>query len=273
MQWRTERSRGPAGVELQVRRVVDPPAPPILLLHGLGVSGVVWQAFARRLLPRFAAVAPDLRGHGDSDAPPDRYQPLDYARDLVPLIEREGRPVPVVGHSLGALVALELAGSQPDLVPWVVLLDPPLDANLRNPEVSEVYRLRHRPPGELERYLLERNPNGGRFLAETLARLFRQATDDAFEAMLDRSQPDGTPNPTVRDVASLAGRVQQRVLVLQADPSRGGVLGDDAARAIVHRLPHGELRKIDGATHALHASHPEQVATAILDFASGTNRG
>jgi pimeloyl-ACP methyl ester carboxylesterase len=117
-----------------------------------------------------------------------------------------------------------------------------------------VYRFRHAPPGELEAYLLERNPGGGKLLAESLARLFRQASDAAFEAMLDTTRAD----PPV---------VSQPTLVLQADPQRGGVLGDAAARAFVDRLPRGKLLKIDGATHSLHASHPAEVARAILDFA------
>jgi pimeloyl-ACP methyl ester carboxylesterase len=60
--------------------------------------------------------------------------------------------------------------------------------------------------------------------------------------------------------------VQQPVLVLQADPARGGVLGDAAAQAFVARLPAGQLEKIEGASHALHASHPAPVAEAILAF-------
>src|SRR5712691_6635333 len=124
MQWREDRAQG-RGVQLHVRRVVDPVAPPVLLLHGLGVGGSVWQAFARRLLPDLAAVAPDLRGHGQSDAPPSGYTPTDYAMDLVVLISDElPGPLPVVGHSLGALVGLRLAELRPDLVSWLVLLDP-----------------------------------------------------------------------------------------------------------------------------------------------------
>jgi len=147
MQWRQETVDG-HGARLFVRRVVDPPAPPVLLLHGLGVGGSIWQSFARRLLPHLAAVAPDLRGHGQSDAPDSGYAPTDYANDLLELIEAElqprrqaqgqgqGRtPVPIVGHSLGALVAMAMAELRPDLVSWLVLLDPPLDPDLPNAEV------------------------------------------------------------------------------------------------------------------------------------------
>ena len=254
MKWREGNLPG-RGLQLHVRRVVDPPAPPVLLLHGLGVGGLVFQAFARRLLPHLAAVAPDLRGHGQSDAPHAGYAPSDYALDIAELIQAGlNPPVPVVGHSLGALVALELADLRTDLVTWLVLLDPPLDRDLRNPEIESVYRLRHAPPGELEAYLLERNPGGGKLLAESLARLFRQASDAAFEAMLDTARAD----PPV---------VSRPTLVVQADPARGGVLGDAAARALVDRLPRGELLKIPGATHSVHASHPAEVARAILEFA------
>src|SRR5919108_2096642 len=105
MRWEEFSAPG-RSVQLHVRRVVEPSAPPVLLLHGLGVGGSVWQAFARRLLPQLAAVAPDLRGHAASDAPPSGYEPADYALDLAELIQAELRaPLPVAGHSLGALVA------------------------------------------------------------------------------------------------------------------------------------------------------------------------
>jgi len=254
MQWREYSAPG-RGVRLHVRRVVDPAAPPVLCLHGLGVGGIVFQNFARRLLPHLAIVAPDLRGHGQSDTPPSGYAPRDYALDMVELIEADlVPPVPVVGHSLGAFVGLQLAEIRPDLVSWLVLLDPPLDPELRGTEVREVSQLRHAAPGDLEAHLLERNPGGGQLLADILARLFRQASDAAFEVML------ALPTPTLR-------RLEVPVLVLQADPAHGGVLGDAAAQNAVKALGNARLIKIDGASHALHASHPAEVARAILQFA------
>jgi pimeloyl-ACP methyl ester carboxylesterase len=261
VRWENRAARG-RGIKLHVRRVVDPPAPAVLLVHGLGVSGSVFQPFARRLLPELAAVAPDLRGHGQSDAPPSGYAPADYAADLVELIQDLGleTPVPFVGHSLGALVGLALAEQFPELVRWLVLLDPPLDSAARDSEVADVYRLRHAPPGELEAFLLERNPGGGSLLAEMLAREFRLASDAAFEAMLQAPpyavKPLDTPT-----------------LVLQADPTRGGVLGDSAARAAAQTLRHATLVKVAGATHAIHATHPAQVVAAIREFAGYSSEG
>jgi pimeloyl-ACP methyl ester carboxylesterase len=269
MRWREDTVDG-RGARLFVRRVVDPRAPPVLLLHGLGVGGSIWQSFSRRLLPHLAAVAPDMRGHGQSDAPDSGYAPTDYANDLLQLIQAELRPpVPVVGHSLGALVAMAMAELRPDLVSWLVLLDPPLDPDLPNSEVPSVYQLRHAPAGELEGYLLGRNPGGGPLLAQSLAKLFRQASDAAFEAMLDPNDRAGR----AATQATQAKLITNPVLVIQADPAHGGVLGDAAARQLTNSLPNGKLLKIDGATHALHASHPAEVARAILDFGGYSSDG
>ena len=254
MRWLEESAPG-RGISLHLRRVVDPPAPPVLLVHGLGVGGAVFQNFARRLLPQLAAVAPDLRGHGQSDAPTTGYAPTDYALDLITLTEDYlHQSVPVVGHSLGAIVGMSMVGLRVDLVKWLVLLDPPLDPSIRNAEIPEVYRLRHAAPGKLEAYLLERNPGGGQLLADSLARLFRQTSDAAFEAMLDRAD---FPVP----------KLGVPTLLIQADPNFGGVLGDQAARAAAQALSNARLVKIEGASHAVHASRPAEVASAILDFA------
>ena len=101
---------------------------PFVLLHGLGVSGVVWTAFARRQLGDRTVIAPDLRGHGESDSSPDdAYAISDYAADIAKLISDRfgGTPVALVGHSLGGLIAIEVARIWPKSVGHLVVLDPP----------------------------------------------------------------------------------------------------------------------------------------------------
>ena len=240
----------PAGsIQLHLRRQTAS-GKPLILLHGLGASGAVWQAFARRLNPPWQCIAPDLRGHGDSDKPASGYESTDYAADVAALITSLGPdPVPIIGHSLGALVTIALAAHHPDRISAAILLDPPLDPAIQTSEVPEVYRLRKAPPGELERYLS----------VPALAPIFRQATDAAF----------GTYLNTLRGAQwawDLAPHIHAPTLLIQADPTNGGALGDSAAADFTSRLPQAELSKIAGAGHAVHATHGGRVADLALAF-------
>src|SRR5205085_8535638 len=101
---------------------------PLMLLHGLGVSGAVWQGIGRLLGTFTRLIAPDLRGHGESDKPSAGYLPRDYVGDISALAAHEpSRPRAVLGHSLGAVIAALPAAERPELVSKVVLVDPPFD--------------------------------------------------------------------------------------------------------------------------------------------------
>ncbi|TDQ05575.1 alpha/beta fold hydrolase [Labedaea rhizosphaerae] len=91
-------------VRLAVRSWGDPAAPPVVLVHGWGQSGRTWQRLAARL-PGFHVIAPDLRGHGESDAPATGYaDPAVWAAELAAVLEFAGRPAVLVGWSYGGLV-------------------------------------------------------------------------------------------------------------------------------------------------------------------------
>lgn len=113
--------------DLVVHRDGEPQGPPLLLLHGLTDSGQGWRDAIGRWRDRFAVVAPDQRGHGESPrfsgeqraAHPGDVMVEDAAR----LLEQLDGAV-VVGHSLGGAVALAAAVRRPDLVRALVLEDP-----------------------------------------------------------------------------------------------------------------------------------------------------
>lgn len=79
----------------------------LLLLHGMGGSGAVWQGLTPLLDASWTWVAPDLPGHGHS-ASPERYT-FEAMAQAVAGVLQPGRPVAVLGHSLGGVVALALA--------------------------------------------------------------------------------------------------------------------------------------------------------------------
>jgi lipase len=98
-------------------------APAVLLIHGVTASHLSWPLVAERL-PDARLIAPDLRGRGRSSAVEGAAGLDVHARDLVAVLDALGveRAV-VVGHSMGAFVALVLGELYPERVSRVVLVD------------------------------------------------------------------------------------------------------------------------------------------------------
>lgn len=102
----------------------------MLLLHGLGATGGVWRGLGSAY--GGPSLAPDLPGHGAA-AWTETYSFTAHAEAVLPLLDRFEAPVPVLGHSMGGVVALELARLAPARVSRVVALGvkvswPPEDA-------------------------------------------------------------------------------------------------------------------------------------------------
>lgn len=113
------------GMRLHCLEWGDPAAPPLLLVHGNGGNAHWWDPLVPFLTPGWRLVAPDLRGHGESEWPREpAYGIADCTADLVALHEQLALPpVPVIAHSMGARIAVWLAAQQPARVRGLALLD------------------------------------------------------------------------------------------------------------------------------------------------------
>src|SRR4051812_12054477 len=97
--------RGPAGGE------------PVVLLHNIFCDRRVFDGVVDALAPRYRTIAVDFRGHGESTPGSRPYAVADLVADVVAILDREGLArAHVVGLSLGATVALELALAHPQRV-------------------------------------------------------------------------------------------------------------------------------------------------------------
>jgi len=103
--------------------------PPVLLLHGIPETHVMWHKVAPRLARDFTVVATDLRGYGDSSKPPTTpdhapYSKRTMARDQVEVMRQLGFDrFSVVGHDRGARCAYRLALDHPERVRKLAVLD------------------------------------------------------------------------------------------------------------------------------------------------------
>jgi len=103
----------------------NPEAPPLILLHGGRDHSRSWDWAAQELRRDWHVIAPDLRGHGDSDWSPDGdYGGLAMLYDLAQLIHQlKLAPLTIVAHSYGGNIALRYAGVYPANVKKLVAIE------------------------------------------------------------------------------------------------------------------------------------------------------
>jgi pimeloyl-ACP methyl ester carboxylesterase len=102
--------------------------PTIVCVHGLTANHTCWASVADLLSPAYRVIAYDLRGRGESDKPDKGYSLALHNDDLEGLLDHFGLKKPVlVGHSLGAHIALRFAATHPERVSKLVLVDGGID--------------------------------------------------------------------------------------------------------------------------------------------------
>jgi 2-succinyl-6-hydroxy-2,4-cyclohexadiene-1-carboxylate synthase len=249
--------------------------PAVLLLHGFTGTGASLDDLAGALRrDGHRTLAPDLLGHGASDAPghPARHDVARQAADLAAILRDLGAvPAAVVGYSFGGRIALRLALDVPDLVASLVLIGS--GAGIADP----AERARRRAVDEGLAASLERDGVAAfvdRWEALPLfaseedlppvirarRRAERLGQDPAGLAASIRGAGQGAQEPLHDRLGSLRAPT---LLVVGAIDTRAAA----SARAIAAAAPAGRVRilTIPGAGHAAHLARPDEVRDAILD--------
>ena len=103
----------------------NPDAPPMILIHGGRDHCRNWDWVAEHLRHDYHIIAPDLRGHGDSEwMVGGSYNQIDYVYDIAQLLhQKQMSPVTVIGHSLGGSISLLYTALHPDRVSKLVAIE------------------------------------------------------------------------------------------------------------------------------------------------------
>jgi pimeloyl-ACP methyl ester carboxylesterase len=165
------------GLRLNVCEWGERDAPPLVLLHGLRDHARSWDLIASALADRYRVLAPDLRGHGESEHARGGFYPTEgYVFDLAELFEQQRlAPFIFIGHSLGGNIGLRYAGLYPDRVSCIVAIEglahsPKLVAKER----AKPIELRLRDWIERQRDIASKPPRCYASLAEATARVAGQ---------------------------------------------------------------------------------------------------
>lgn len=240
-------------------------APVVVLVHGAGMDHSAWRYQTRALaLGGFAALAPDLPGHGRSAGPPlPSIEAL--AAWLLDLLDAAGAAsAALVGHSMGALVALEAAASTPSRVERLVLVGasgamevhPDLQAAAeRGDHLAVELMVGWMHAGE---HRLGGHPDPGRWMPGVTARLLERGL-----AVLGGDLRACSAYPGLNRAASV--RCPTLILAGAADL----MTPLTAARLLGSAIPDATLEVVPGAGHMLPTDHPHRTRRAVEEFLRG----
>jgi len=255
---------GSEGVALRTLHWGEPGRPSLVLLHGGGANAHWWEHLAPAFADRFHVVALDFRGHGESSWPAAPYAGA-FSDDLDALLAHLGQEdALLMGHSMGARIALERAGRVPGHRALVLL-----DVGWRVPRATG---------RSARRALTLRSSYASR---EAAVQRFRfvpvaaRAPEALRRAIAERSvlpTPEGRWSFAFdprwfalphRELPPLA-RVTCPVLVVRGAESE--ILPAASARSLVAELPDARLVEVPDAGHHVHIDRPDAVEAAVGEF-------
>ncbi|MGH0033223.1 MAG: alpha/beta fold hydrolase [Myxococcota bacterium] len=265
----TERARRFAaedGVVLSARFWGDAGAPVTLLLHGGGANGSWWSPLVQAVAALGVEqqfVALDFRGHGDSDYPQDTRVGAFHGdvESLLAHLDLEAREYGLVGHSLGAHVALDHAACHPP-VRSVMAIEPSRGGSKgdrRRARLALAARRTHRTRQDaLDRFrFLPGAPLADDALRLRIAeRSIRREPDGRYGYSFDPRWfrlPAKPPEPK--------SRIACPVLVVRGGDS--GLLTHEGAALLAREIPDGRVLEIPGTGHNVHLERPDRVAEAL----------
>ncbi|WP_199551608.1 alpha/beta fold hydrolase [Streptomyces sp. N35] len=230
---------------------------PVLALHGHLAEGASFTRLAEELGPDWRVIAPDQRGHGDSDRTPE-YSRDGYVDDLIALLEHlAAGPVVVLGHSLGGINAMYLAARRPDLIAAMVDVDGPVLMPDGPSPLSFVLSFPYTAPTREE--LIE----GAGPIGPMIARGLRQLPDGSWRLPFH-------PQDTVDSESAVHGDhwaawTGSSMPALLINGRKSQALPGETAQEMAARRPRTTLVRLD-TDHFVQAQDPEGFHRAVREF-------
>ena len=241
---------------------------PVVLIHPAGATASTWGQFAEELAAASRVIAYDRRGYRRSGGAPVRSI-AQHTADAAALIERlEAAPAVIVGTSVGATIAIDLARLRPDLVRAVVAHESPWHVTRHRPTIRQIAALsrmnwlaaRRRHPEALAAFLrfAYTYRDGGSAWERFPDEWRRVASDNAQAALVDIRIAIGG-YPSARQLAA----VDRPVVCSCGERSAETII--QVTRSLAKAVPGAAFAQIPGAGHAAAFDAPNAFAELVLN--------
>lgn len=234
--------------------------PPIVLIHGFGLDRSIWQQLASTHLGDQQVILPDVRGHGESDAPGGPYLMSLLAEDLAHLLESLGVEKAIVcGHSMGGYISLAFADQFPQMLAGLGLITTNANADAEDKRAG--------------RYALikEIRERGAIAVAENLAP--RLSDDQAVVDQAYRLICKAVPQGLIGALGGMAKRPDRTGLLQEIKVPSLVVAGEvdsitdfDHAKVAADALPQGQFLAIPEVAHMPMAEAPVELGQGLRNL-------
>jgi len=253
--------------------------PSMVMLHPSNGYGRIWDHTARLLHPDFRIIAPDQRGHGDTDKPASGYSGEDFTADLRGLVGALGLgKIIIVGHSLGGRVAMIYGGLYPDDVSHIVLVGGPHYVSLfETPGERErraTAREQRRPPtrfasaDEAQAYLREsRTTWTDKAVRHTVVHNMNHYPDGSVEFKYDPEKVAMGLSHIADNLTKYVRRITCPVLFARGPDSPQ--LPIEQAREAASLFADCRIVDVEGSVYYIECENPPALARVIREFVTG----
>ena len=260
------------GIKLHYHRIRGG-GTPLVFVHGITDDGLCWIPVIRALPEKYDAVLMDLRGHGKSDAPESGYALENLAEDVEEFIHALPLTKPIlIGHSLGAIVSLILAGRRPETPRAAFLEDPPpfWRPGYPSPEDEEsrsvmrdwMIGVKRKTKEELLADVRKENPHWSEAECEAWADSKQRFSVNILEII--RPQ-----NLVAVEYQQIARSISCPVEILSADKQRGAASSPADVALMKEWVPQMKNAHIKGAGHSIHRDQFDKYMEALQSALDG----
>ena len=239
---------------------------PLLLLHAGIADSRMWEPQMRAFARHYDCIAPDLRGFGRSELPPQRWSPV---ADLLGLVDQlHLKPAHILGCSIGSGIAIDFALEHGERISKVVLVGPGIGGAHFATKYPEVFAEAeaaeksgdHKAMVEADARLWldgPRRPRG--YVKDPIRKLFFEM-DSNFDSDWDSAPIDEVAPPA----AERLHEITAPVLVVVGDEDAPPIF--DAVEMLMEKVPHARKAVIHDAAHLPNLEHPDEFNRIVLEF-------